>query len=48
MLREALVTPVRAEMGEEAWSAAFAAGQLLSLEEAAAEVLQEPRAEANP
>jgi hypothetical protein len=36
---EALVAPVRAEMGAAAWSAAFTAGQMLSLEEAIAEAL---------
>jgi predicted ATPase/class 3 adenylate cyclase len=30
---EAVMAPVRAEMGEEAWEAAFTAGQMLSLED---------------
>jgi predicted ATPase/class 3 adenylate cyclase/transcriptional regulator with XRE-family HTH domain len=36
---EALVAPVRAKMGEEAWSAAFTVGQMLSVDEAVAEAL---------
>jgi predicted ATPase/DNA-binding XRE family transcriptional regulator len=36
------VAPARAALGEEAWAAAFAAGQALSLEEAIAEALEEP------
>jgi hypothetical protein len=35
------VAPARAALGEEAWAAAFAAGQAHSLEEAVAEALGE-------
>jgi hypothetical protein len=38
---DVLVGPVRVEMGEEAWEAAFTAGQFLSVEEAIAEALGE-------
>jgi hypothetical protein len=38
---ERTVAPARAALGEEAWAAAFAAGQALSLEEAIAEALKE-------
>jgi tetratricopeptide (TPR) repeat protein len=38
---DALVGPLRAALGEEAWVAAFTAGQALSLEEAIAEALEE-------
>jgi len=41
---EALVAPVRAALGEEAWTAAFEAGWALSLEEAIAEALREAAA----
>ena len=39
---EAGCAPARAALGEEAWAAAFAAGQALSLEEAIAEALEKP------
>jgi hypothetical protein len=38
---EGLVAPIRAEMGEKVWEAAFTAGQMLSVEEAIAEALGE-------
>ena len=38
---DAAVAPVRAALGEKAWTAAFAAGRALSLEEAIAEALGE-------
>jgi predicted ATPase/DNA-binding CsgD family transcriptional regulator/DNA-binding XRE family transcriptional regulator len=43
---EALVAPARAAMSAGAWTAAFAAGQSLSLEEACAEALVAPAPEA--
>jgi predicted ATPase/class 3 adenylate cyclase/transcriptional regulator with XRE-family HTH domain len=40
---EAAVAPARAALGEEAWTAAFAAGRALTLEQAIAEALDEGR-----